>query len=249
MVFGPRVSILLPMRFMVMHKVDAVMEAGERPSETIIHEMGRLIGRSIKAGIFLDGAGLHRSAARARVTFAGGAPVVERGPYAGGNELLAGFAMISTTTGIDRAIELGIELGRAAGNREIEVGPVVEGWDLHGGTRPSNAPYRYLLFVKADAALEAGAALPDAVRTVLDQWKRDGVLVSEARLSPSKRAARFKVTSGKRHWIDGPFAESKELVAGFSILEVPSLDDARRFTEEYAAILGDNEVDIREVAP
>ncbi len=232
---------------MVMHKVDAKMEAGEPPSQTIIQEMGSLVGRSIKAGIFKDGAGLHRSAARARVTFGGGKPTVVRGPYAGDNELLASFAMIATT-GIERAIELAIELGEAAGQREVEIGPVVEGWDLHGGTRPANAPHRFLLFVKADAAFEAGAPRPAAIGAVLERWRRDGVLQSEATLKPSKTAVRSKVTSGKRHWIDGPFTESKELVAGFSVLEVASLDDARRFTEEYAAILGDNEVDIREVA-
>ncbi len=48
------------MRFMVMHKVDAEMEAGERPDPGIIQGMGRLIGNSIKQGSFLDGAGLHR---------------------------------------------------------------------------------------------------------------------------------------------------------------------------------------------
>lgn len=234
------------MRFMVMHKVDATMEAGERPSETIIHDMGRLIGRSIKEGIFKDGAGLHRSATRARVTFSSGEAKVVRGPYAGDNELLACFALVATT-GIEPAIEMATELGRAAGDREVEVGPVVEGWDLHGGTRPKDAPYRFLLLVKGDAAYEAGTAMPLAVRTLLDRWKREGLLQSDTTLAPTKTAVRTKVVAGKRTWTDGPFTESKELVAGFSILEVPTLDDAKRFTEEYAAILGDNEVDVREV--
>lgn len=70
---------------------------------------------------------------------------------------------------------------------------------------------------------------------------------SDTTLKPSTGALRSKVAGGKRQRIDGPFAESKELIAGFSILEVPSLDDAKKFTEEYDAILGDNEVDIREV--
>jgi hypothetical protein len=235
------------MRYMVMHKVDANMEAGGPPSQTIIQEMGKLIGRSLKAGIFKDGAGLHRSASRARVTFADGAPTVVRGPYAGDNELLASFALISTT-GIDKAIELAIELGQAAGRREVEVGPVVEGWDLNGSPRPADAPHRFLLLVKADSASEAGAPVSGDVRALLARWKRDGLLQSDTALTPSKNAVRFKVVSGQRRWIDGPFTESKELVAGFSILEVPSLEDAKRFTEEYAAILGDNEVDIREVA-
>jgi len=77
---------------------------------------------------------------------------------------------------------------------------------------------------------------------------RAGVLVAAEGLVPGAPAVRVVASSGKRVVVDGPFTESKELIAGFSILEVPSLDDARRFTEEYAAILGDNEVDIREVA-
>src|SRR5688572_30824873 len=144
------------MRFMVMHKVDAKMEAGERPSQSIISGMGQLIGRSLKAGIFKDGAGLHRSATRARVAFVDHAPTVERGPYAGRNELVARFALISTT-GIEKAIELATELGRAAGERDVEVGPVVETWDLNEKPRPADAPHRFLLLVKADNTFESGA--------------------------------------------------------------------------------------------
>ncbi len=234
------------MRFMVMHKVDKKMEAGERPDESIIQNMGALIGRSLKSGIFKDGAGLHRSANRARITFAGTTPTITRGPYAGANELTATFVLV-TTNGIEQAIELATELGKAAGNREVEVGPVVEGWDLTGKPRPADAPWRFLLLVKADAAFEAGTPLPAGVQSLVDKWTKAGIAQSQISLAPSKTAVRYKAEGGKRHWIDGPFAESKELIAGFSVLEVPSLDDAKAFTVEYAAILGDNEVDIREV--
>lgn len=234
------------MRFMCMHKVDASMEAGERPSPRIIQEMGQFVGRHLKSGVFKDGAGLHRSALRARVTFEAGKPSVERGPYAGRNELLASFALISTT-GIEQAIERAIELGEAAGRREVEVGPVVEGWDLNGSPRPANAPHRFLLLVKADPAFEAGAAPPPAVGALLERWKRDQLLESQASLAPSKSAARLRTSGARRQWSDGPFTESKELIAGFSLLELPSLDDARRLCEDYAAILGDTEVDVREV--
>ena len=47
--------------------------------------------------------------------------------------------------------------------------------------------------------------------------------------------------------MDGPFAESKELIAGFSLLELPSKAEVIAWADRYAAILGDNEVDIREV--
>lgn len=234
-------------RYMCMHKVDAKMESGAPPSQEIIQKMGQFVGRHLKAGVFKDGAGLHRSAQRARVRFEGGNATIERGPYTGGNELLASFALISTT-GIEKAIEAAIELGTAAGNAEVEVGPVVEGWDLNGSPRPADAPHRFLLLVKASPAFEAGAPQPAAVQTVLDRWQKDGLLQSQTTLKPSKTAKRYKMSAGTRQWVDGPFAESKELVAGFSILELPSFEQLKPLIEEYASILGDNEVDVREVA-
>ena len=235
------------MRFMVMHKVDAKMEAGDPPDQTIIQGMGQLVGRSLKAGVFEDGAGLHRSAKRVRLIFNGSQRTIVRGPYEGDNELLASFALIAATS-MDHAIELATRLAEAGNDREIEIGPVVEGWDLTGAKRPADAPYRFLLLRKADAAFEAGAAKPAGVQRVLDEWKRDGVLQSAAMLTPSANGARTRVTGGKRVWTDGPFTESKELVAGFSVINVPTLADAKAWTEEYAAVLGDNEVDIRVVA-
>ena len=232
------------MRFIVMHKVDAKMEAGAPPSQDIIKNMGQLIGRALKAGTFLDGAGLHRSATRARLVFDGGQRTVVRGPYPGSNELVASTAMIKATS-MDHAIELATRLATAAGDREIEIGPVVEGWDLTGAKRPADAPHRFLLLRKGDASFEAGAEVPAAVKPVLDEWRRDDTLLSSATLAPSSRGARSRVESGKRTWTDGPFAESKELIAGFSILELPTLTDAKTWADEYAAVLGDNELDLR----
>ena len=179
------------------------------------------------------------------MTVAGGKRTVQRGLYDGGNELLASFAMI-TAKSMDHAIELAGRL--VEGDGEVEIGPVVEGWDLNGRARPENAPYRFLLLRKADAGFERGGGVPDAVQKVLDEWKLDGTLQSAAALTPSAQGVRYQSTGGKRTWIDGPFAESKELVAGYSIIDVPSLAEAKTFTEEYGAILGDTQVDIRVVA-
>jgi hypothetical protein len=67
-------------------------------------------------------------------------------------------------------------------------------------------------------------------------------------LAPSSKASRLPSASqAKRAWVDGPFAESKELIAGFSLLELPSKPEALAWADRYAAILGDNEVDVREV--
>ena len=235
------------MRFMVMHKVDAQMEAGGPPPERIIQEMGAFVQDGIKSGVFENGAGLHRSARRVRLEFEGGARTVTRGPYEGKNELLASFAMIETES-IDQAIDVASRIAQVAGDREIEIGPVVEPWDLGLADKPDGVLERFLVLRKAERAFESGAAQPAALLPLMDQLARDGVLQSAATLAPSAKGARFRKTGGKRVWTDGPFTESKELVAGFSIVNLPALDDARRWAEAYAAILGDNEVDVRVVA-
>src|SRR5688500_15278467 len=108
------------MRYVVMHKVDARMEAGGLPDRELIKSMGRLIGESLKQGIFLDGAGLHRSARRVRLRCQGGQCDVERGPYQGGNELVGSMALIRTDS-IDAAVEQARRYGAALGDAQIEV--------------------------------------------------------------------------------------------------------------------------------
>ena len=235
------------MRFMVMHKVDALMEAGGPPPQRIIQEMGQYVQSAIQAGVFQDGAGLHPSSRRVRLEVASGHATVTRGPYAGQHELLASFAMVHAAS-IDHATELARRVAAAIGDVEIEIGPVVEPWDLGLMPAPAEPAPRFLLLIKAGAASEAGAPRPPALTQLLDELAREGVLISAAALGPSANAARYRKTSGKRTWTDGPFAESKELVAGFSIIDVASPGAARAWAEAYAEILGDNEVDVRPVA-
>ncbi len=238
------------MRFLIMHKVDAKMEAGERPSQDIIKAMGGLVGEGLKSGVFLDGAGLHRSARRVRLNAAAGACTVTRGPYAGSNELVASLAMIKAGA-IDEAIDHGRSLATALGDCEIEIGSVVEGWDLTGAPKPAGVEHeRFLVLLKGDKAFESGDARSPEVRAAVDgvtrEMKRTGVLVSAESLAPSAKGARMATgAKGKRLWTDGPFAESKELIAGYSLLSLPSMNDALAWADRYAAILDGNEVDVR----
>ena len=239
------------MRFMIMHKVDARMESGSPPDAQIIQGMGALVQESLKNGVFLTGAGLRPSSQRARLTRAAGHWSESHGPYSGENELLASFAMI-------RAESLAAAVGHARafaegnGDTEIEVGPVVEPWDLGLIPKPSQAPPRFLLLSKASPAFEQGVTGQDARNAAVAELARalgeKGDLLAAEVLAPSSKACRFSTTKGgKRAWVDGPFAESKELIAGFSILELPGIAQAKAWAERYAAILGDNQVDIREL--
>ncbi len=241
------------MRFIVMHKVDANMEAGGPPSQAIIKNMGELVQGSMQNGVFLNGAGLHRSAKRARLKCAGDAATITTGPYVGQQELVASFVMVSARS-LDGAVAHAKKLAAILGDPdvEIEVGPVVEPWDLGMMPKPEgNAPGRFLLLCKSNPADEAGdtaAKHAAAVKQLAAALENDGAVLAAESLAPSARGARLpSATKAKRVWVDGPFAESKELIAGFSLLELPSKAEAVAWADRYAAILGDNEVDVRVV--
>lgn len=59
-----------------------------------------------------------------------------------------------------------------------------------------------------------------------EEMHQAGVLVASEGLNPAARGARIAVADGRRYVVDGPFAESKELVGGFYLIEVSSLDEA-----------------------
>jgi hypothetical protein len=82
------------MRFMMLLKADKRTEAGELPSREDLEIMGKYNEELVKAGVLLDGAGLHPSSKGARVTFPGGKPQVTDGPFPETKELIAGYWMI-----------------------------------------------------------------------------------------------------------------------------------------------------------
>lgn len=239
------------MKIISMHKVDAAMEAGAKASQELIQGMGKLIGTMQASGVFVDGDGLLPTPSRVRLRFAGGERSLQRGPYTGVNELVAGFTMLKVRD-IDEAIDWASRYGKAVGDVELELGPVTEAWDLGMIPKPENAPLRCLLLHKADAASEAGKPLGKAAATALgkvtDQMKAAGVLLSSERLQPSSKGKRIKVTGKKPTVVDGPFAESKEMIAGFVILDLPSVQDAEEWCLRFADVIGDTEMDVLPLA-
>ena len=74
-----------------------------------------------------------------------------------------------------------------------------------------------------------------------------GVLLSGEGVAGSSQGARVEVDDGKVRVIDGPFAEAKELIAGFAILEVDSIDEAIEHARKFALLVGSERVDVRRV--
>ena len=236
------------MRIILMHKNDPHTEAGGRPSPELIAQMGAFIGEHAQRGTFLGGEGLGASATRTRLTFRGGRSTIKHGPYAGEHELPAAALVLKVRTR-DEAIGWAERYGKILGDGEIELGPVNEPWDLGFGVRPDDAPLRVLLLEKADAASEAGtrSARQKAELTRLQtEMTKAGVLMSAERMQPSARGKRLLFKSSKLTVVDGPFSESKELIGGFAIMRLPSLDAAIDECRRYAEILGGTlEIDLR----
>lgn len=239
------------MLFMVMHKMDPKLEAGGPPDQSVIRNMGKLIGETIAQGKFHNAAGLKRSAERVRLRFKDGQCEITKGPLRGENELISGFAMIEVKT-MDDAISWTKRFADALGEDvEVDVGPVVERWDLGMMEKPANPPLHAISMHKATAKSEAGVppspAQLERMGTLIEEMKAAGVFMAAEGLAPSSRGARLRAKGGKHSWTDGPFAESKELISGFTIVKVDSLAEAKAWTERYADALGECEVDVREV--
>src|SRR5687767_9354831 len=89
---------------------------------------------------------------------------------------------------------------------------------------------RFMLMVKATKDSEAGvmpsAELLSEMGKFNDELVKAGVLLAGEGLHPSSKGARVRFSGSKRTVIDGPFAETKELVAGFWLIQVKSLQEA-----------------------
>ncbi|HEX7241796.1 MAG TPA: YciI family protein [Longimicrobiaceae bacterium] len=111
---------------------------------------------------------------------------------------------------------------------------------------------RYMIMFKADADTEEAApacmALPEMGRFI-QELSDGGVLVATEGLKPSSTgAARLRYSGGKVAVTDGPFAEAKELVAGFVLVEVPSKEEAVELAERFLRVAGDGTAaEVREV--
>lgn len=240
------------MRFMTMHRHDEKSEEGLPPPKGLIEEMGAFIGGHAKAGRLVDGAGLGASKTRTRLTFKGGQPTIKHGPYTGEHELPSSTLVLKVKTK-EEALGWAERYGKILGDGEIELGKVNEPWDLGLVPEPPNHPLQFLLIEKSDAATESGtrSAKQKADLTRLKtEMTKAGVLQRGYQLAPSSQAKRLFFKNNDLRIVDGPFAETKELLGGFAILDLKDFDDAIEQCRIYARILGGTlEIDLRIVEP
>jgi hypothetical protein len=109
---------------------------------------------------------------------------------------------------------------------------------------------RFMILVKADKTSEAGVLPDEKILTEMGKFNAElekaGVMLAGEGLHASSKGVRVRFDGGKRTVIDGPFAETKELIAGFWIWEVKSKDEAIAWLKR-APFDGGTEVEIRQV--
>jgi hypothetical protein len=109
---------------------------------------------------------------------------------------------------------------------------------------------RVMVLVKANADSEAGVMPSEAMLTAMGKFNEElvkaGVMLAGEGLHPTSKAARVRFSGSQRTVIDGPFSETKELVAGFWLWQVKSLDEAIEWVKRAPFEDGD-EIEIRPV--
>src|SRR5437016_12401762 len=109
-----------------------------------------------------------------------------------------------------------------------------------------------MILIKATTESEAGVMPSQQLLTEMGKFNEElvkaGVMLAGEGLHPSSKGARVRFSGGKRTVIDGPFAETKELIAGFWIWQVKSKEEAIEWVKRCPNPLeGEAEIEIREV--
>ena len=111
---------------------------------------------------------------------------------------------------------------------------------------------RFMVIVKANKDTEAGVMPTEELLTEMGKYNEElvkaGVMLAGEGLHPSSKGARIKFSGEKRTVIDGPFAETKELVAGYWLWQVKSLEEAIEWAKRCPNPTGEDSVlEIRQV--
>jgi len=96
---------------------------------------------------------------------------------------------------------------------------------------------RYMIIVKATEESEAGVMPPESLLAEMgayhEELARAGVLLDGSGLQRSALGWRVRIKGGKRSIVDGPFTETKELIAGFTLIQVKSREEALEWSRRY----------------
>lgn len=246
------------MHFMILRRADKATEKGAKPGAELLRALRHYHEELGNLGVLRANESLTPSAQAVRLKLSTGEATVVEGPFETG-ELFAGFSIIDVPSrqeavdwarrwpAADGAGEVELEIrqtGCPGGCAEVKPEPPVHG--VQAGHK------RFAILLRSDRALESGLPPAQAKLDALDRSNeveaKAGVLLAGEGLQPSATGARVKFSGGKPLTTDGPFTEMKEMIAGFWLIRVPSLEDAIAWAKRNPYPTGPNvEVEIRQV--
>jgi hypothetical protein len=113
---------------------------------------------------------------------------------------------------------------------------------------------RFMIIVKATPDSEAGVMPEEQLLTAMadyhEQLAKAGVLLDGNGLHPSAKGWRIRYSGGQRQVVDGPFPGTKELIAGYTLIQVRSREEALEWTRRFPAPMGelkDAEIEVRQL--
>ena len=113
---------------------------------------------------------------------------------------------------------------------------------------------RFMIIVKGNKISEADDRPDEAIFAAMAKYHEDlaraGALLDASGLQPTAKGARVRYSGGRPTWIDGPFPESKEIVAGYTLIKVQSREEAKDWAMRFPAPFGkeqDCEIEIRQL--
>jgi len=244
-------------RYMLVVKATPEIEAGTFPDSTFEAESAKYLSALESAEALVAADRLLPSSHGKRVHFKAGRFSVTDGPFTETKELVAGYCLIRAAS-LEDAVDWAKRMPFQSG--DVDVRPLFEltdfpvdpheqpgGWReneaaMQAAPPPARKPgtIRYMGLLKADRGTEAGV-MPDesalaAMGAFLDEATRSGVLLAGDGLQPSSQSARVGFSGSQRLVTDGPFAETKELVAGYAILQFATLAEALDWTKRFVQV-------------
>jgi hypothetical protein len=198
--------------------------------------------KSLAQGILGDSGGLSPEARGARVRLSRGkVTLTEAHPLPPSTGVVSGFAVVNSPS-LGDAIGHAKEFLALAGDGETEIRLLFV---------PPGTPSRFLMLYRPEGP-ERDLAMPTpekmaAMRTYVEASFKSGLLVTTGSLGPTSNGAQVRQAAGKVTVVDGPYAEAKELIAGYAVLIVPTLAAAIECSRPFLEIAGDGVCEIRQL--
>jgi hypothetical protein len=222
------------MQFMVIRRSDEATEAGRTPAPQVFEDMGRFHEELAAAGRVGLAQGLRPSKHAVRLKLGPGFETITDGPFTETKELIAGFTVFEADSK-EQAIEL---LKRwpasdadATGEAVLELRQTgCPGGCAQVPPADGGADRHYVILLRSDEGTEADRIPPQHMLDTLNAFNAEqaaaGRLLAGDGLKASSSGARVRLSGGQASVIDGPFAEAKELIAGFWMIRAGSMAEA-----------------------